>query len=139
MTAEGLTEKQRRFVEEYAKNGFQDAKRAALEAGYSREVARNAYREILGSTSVTEEIQRIKLTMTAELQDRLLSEAEEAVKALAETVRNGKGGVRVAAAREILDRCGIIRTERREQMQGPVEIRVVEYEDPIERYEDRGE
>jgi len=124
-----LTERQQAFVEEFARNRFTNAKDAALKAGYSEETAANAYRAVLGSATVRDEIGRLKEALMTELQDRLLSEAEEAVKALVEIVRNGEAGYspRIAAAREILDRCGIIRTERVEKIQGPVKI-LVTYE-----------
>ena len=120
-----LTDLQQRFIEEYARGGFANARQAALAAGYSESVADNAHREILGSTTVAEEIAELKEALTSELKGRLLHEAEAAVKALAEVLRSGTDSARVSAAREILDRCGIVRVEGREQVTGPTTIHVV--------------
>lgn len=124
MTQE-LTALQRRFIEEYVRGGFANARQAALAAGYSESVADNAHREILGSTTVAEEISELKEALASELKGRLLHEAEAAVKALGEVLRTGKDSARVSAAREILDRCGVIRVDRHEQTIGPHTVRVV--------------
>lgn len=107
--ADGLTKLQKRFIEEYTRNGFRNAKGAALKAGYSDNTADEAWRAVLGSDTVREEIEKIKEEIRQRLRDCLVSEAEKSVEILVK-IRDSKkspAGVRVAAAKDILDRAEV--------------------------------
>lgn len=120
--ADGLTKLQKRFIEEYLRTG--NARQSAITAGYSEQTADNATLDILGSISVRQEIDRRQEMIRKAYVDKLVKGGEKAIKALLEVAENGKHGARVAAAREILDRIGVIRTERREltgKDGGPIE------------------
>lgn len=77
-----LTDKQKRFVEEYCSNGF-NATQAALSAGYSEKTASHIGSENLGKPDIQKAVSEFMskatkkaLITTEDLVERLLSEAE---------------------------------------------------------------
>lgn len=97
------TPKQKKFLTLYAKNDFRDSREIASKAGIN---ASDYYRLI---TSLKDDIVEIAGAM-------LLGAAPEAALALS-GILNGKeydpgNGVRLNAAKEILDRVGIVKEER---------------------------
>jgi phage terminase small subunit len=107
--ADGLTDLQRRFVEEYARNGFTNAADAARKAGYTENTAENAYRAILGSATVREEVNRLKEGLRAELRDRLVGEASKSLEVVREIRDEGTDErARLAAAKDLLDRADLV-------------------------------
>lgn len=77
-----LTDKQRRFVEEYCSNGF-NATKAAIAAGYSEKGARQVASDTLAKTYVQDAVQEFMsratkkaLVTTEMLVEKLLNESE---------------------------------------------------------------
>lgn len=74
--AEGLTDKQHRFCEEYLANGY-NATQAAISAGYSEDTARSIGAENLTKPDIKDYIETRKKEILARLkvnQDRILQE-----------------------------------------------------------------
>jgi len=97
------TEKQRKFLEEYAKNDFRDARKCLVAAGYS---AKNTS---VALTSLKPDIQEIA-------QSLLLEAAPSAARSLVSIIESDKplpaSDHKIKAAKEILDRAGIVKPER---------------------------
>ena len=131
MGERGLTEEQRRFVEEYIANGFKDAKNCALRAGYAESVAVNAYREVLGSPTVRKAIDEAKEIFTKAARDRISGHANDAIDALVESLQSNfatSAGAKVSAAKALLEMAGIgqpIRVEHTGKDGGPIEHKIV--------------
>jgi phage terminase small subunit len=127
---DALTDMQQRFVEEYVRGGFRNARQAAIDAGYAGSVADNAHREILGSATVRLAVDSAKESAKRVLQDKLAGHADEAIDALVETMAMNSpntAGAKVAAAKSLLELAGVGAPKRIEQT-GPRHI-VVTYED----------
>lgn len=93
------TAKQKKFLTLYANNEFQDSRKCAEEAGYPS----TAYHKMI--VSLKEDIKEIASAM-------LLGAAPEAAGTLIEALSSGKvGSGKIAAAKEVLDRVGIVKQE----------------------------
>lgn len=79
-----LTDKQRRFADEYVANGF-NATQAAIKAGYSKKTARK-----IGSENLTKPaIQEYIAERTAAYEESLVAKGEEVLQFLTEVMRGG--------------------------------------------------
>ena len=100
-----LTDKQRRFVEEYCSNGF-NATKAATTAGYSEKTAKQMGCENLSKPDVQEEIQKFMSKAT----DKALVTVDELVQMLLrEAEYFGEGAshsARIAAVKTLTDYTG---------------------------------
>ena len=106
---EGLTDLQRRFVEEYVANGFKDAKNAALRAGYAGSFADNAYKMVTGSPSVRSAINEAKDAFQEECRDELVGAAQGAIRALRAVIDDvvAPHSAKVTAAKAIIEMSGV--------------------------------
>lgn len=100
-----LTDKQRRFVEEYCSNGF-NATRAAISAGYSEKTAKDMGCENLAKPNIQEGIQAFMSKATK----KALITTEDIVKRLVEESEYmGEGSshsARIAALKTLTDYTG---------------------------------
>lgn len=100
-----LTDKQRRFVEEYCSNGF-NATKAAIAAGYSEKTASHIGSENLGKPDIQQAVQDFMNTAS----EKALVTTEWIVKRLAEEAEYyGEGathGARITALKTLTDYTG---------------------------------
>lgn len=100
-----LTDKQRRFVEEYCSNGF-NATRAAIAAGYSEHTASQTGSETLGKPYIQEAVQEFM----SKAAEKALCTTEDVVRGLmneAEYLGEGSThGARVSAWKALSDYTG---------------------------------
>ena len=125
---DGLTELQLKFVEEYVRDGCRNARQAALLAGYSKETADNAHRDILGSIPVKAAVDEAADVIRRTFMHRLTVEAGPRAVATLLAVLNdntASPSARLAAARDVLDRIGVGRIDTSTKTQQPTAIRVV--------------
>ena len=85
-----LTDKQRRFADEYLANGF-NATEAAVAAGYSRKTARKIGSDNLRKPAVREYLDK----RTAEIEDDLIAKGDEVMKYLTRVMRGREPEQRV--------------------------------------------
>lgn len=79
-----LTDKQRRFVDEYIANGF-NATQAAIKAGYSKKTARKMASENLAKPAIQEYLAE----RTAAYEESLVAKGDEVLQFLTEVMRGG--------------------------------------------------
>jgi len=96
------TPKQKKFLKLLVKNDFKDAAKCAKDAGY-----KNNYWQLI--SSLKEDIKEISEAM-------LLGSSPEAAKAMTDILSSDKpianAAVKLSAARDVLDRSGIIKEEK---------------------------
>jgi phage terminase small subunit len=123
-----LTDKQKRFVQEYMKDSC--ASRAAVRAGYSERAASEIGYQLLQKTSVLEVIQSLQDEIQQQLRVGFFLDAMTARKVLRDILDNPKSTDRdkIAAAKDLLDRAGFKPAEKRELSGSgnPVEIMFVD-------------
>jgi phage terminase small subunit len=123
-----LTDKQKRFVQEYMKDSC--ASRAAVRAGYSERAASEIGYQLLQKTSVLEAIQSLQDEIQQQLRVGFFLDAMTARKVLRDILDNPKSTDRdkIAAAKDLLDRAGFKPAEKRELSGSgnPVEIMFVD-------------
>lgn len=90
--------KQKKFLAVYAKNNFQDSRKCAEEAGYPT----SAYHSLIAS--LKDDIKNIANSM-------LLGAAPEAANTLVDALHGGGNSNKLLAAKEVLDRVGIVKPE----------------------------
>ncbi len=97
-----LTDKQRRFVEEYCGNGF-NATKAAASAGYSQKTAKQMGTENLAKPIIQEHIQEFM----SEATEKALVTTEDIVKGLYDIAQHGESeSARVSAYKTLTDYTG---------------------------------
>ena len=97
-----LTDKQRRFVEEYCANGF-NATQACIAAGYSRKTAKDIASENLAKPYIQDAIQEFMAKAT----DKAIVTTQDIVKGLYEIATQGElESARVSAYKTLTDYTG---------------------------------
>ena len=97
-----LTDKQRRFVEEYCSNGF-NATQAGISAGYSKKTAQEQTSRLLSKVIIQEYIQNFMAKAT----DKALVTTEDIVRGLYKIAQKGEtDSARVSAYKVLTDYTG---------------------------------
>ena len=99
-----MTPKQIRFINEYLIDS--NATQAAIRAGYSKKTAYSIGQENLKKPEIKRKIYEEFEALHNIHRSMLIIAGEEAIRALSEIVKSGKGVARVQAANSILDRSG---------------------------------
>jgi len=100
-----LTDKQRRFIEEYCSNGF-NATQAAISAGYSKNTASETGSENLGKPQIQQAVQEF---MSKATEKALITTEGLVEKLLAEAEYDGEGAshsARISALKTLTDYTG---------------------------------
>lgn len=111
---ENLTELQKKFIEEYLKDG--NATQAAIRAGYSEKTAyRSGYRNVKNG-QIQEELRKRRNEIRDQLQQQFTSDAVVARKVLYDIMNDEEANehARLKAATDFLDRAGFKPTEKME-------------------------
>lgn len=109
-----LTERQRRFVEEYVVDG--NVMQAALRAGYSQNYAKANSYKLLDNGGISEGIAKEQARREKQLRQRFAIDAEEARKVMFQLMKDegAPESVRLSAAKDFLDRAGYKPIEKQE-------------------------
>lgn len=109
-----LTERQRRFVEEYVVDG--NVMQAALRAGYSQSYAKANSYKLLDNGGISEGIAKEQARREKQLRQRFAIDAEEARKVMFQLMKDESApeNVRLSAAKDFLDRAGYKPIEKQE-------------------------
>ena len=121
-----LSEKQRRFVEEYIKD--YNATQAALRAGYSKKTASTSGYRNTKNDEIKEAIQERQNEIRNQLQQQFSSDAVVARKIMFDIMRDDEApeNVRLSAAKDFLDRAGYKPVDKSEvENTGDLGIKVV--------------
>lgn len=101
-----LNERQLKFAERYVETGKKQ--QSAIDAGYAEAGAHVTASELLKNPKVQEAIQELREARQADMRNRFVTEAENAMKVMLEIMNDPeeKGQTRYNAAKDILDRAG---------------------------------
>lgn len=128
-----LSEKQRRFVEEYIKD--YNATQAALRAGYSKKTASTSGYRNTKNDEIKEAIQERQNEIRNQLQQQFSSDAVVARKIMFDIMQDDDApeNVRLSAAKDFLDRAGYKPVDKSEvENSGDLGIKVVWADDDDE-------
>lgn len=123
---EKLTERQRRFVDEYIITG--NAMQSAIKAGYSKKYAKANSYKLLDNSGIKESIEIERKRAEKHLRERFSFDAEIARDVLFQLMndKDVPDNVRLSAAKDFLDRAGHKPVERQEvETNGNLGIKVV--------------
>lgn len=121
----GLTERQRKFVEEYVLDG--NAMQSAIRAGYSKSYAKANSYKLLDNVGIQKAIEEKQAIMEKQLRQRFALDAEQARKIMFQLMNDPDTPeqVRLSAAKDFLDRAGYKPVEKQDVNQtGDIGIEV---------------
>lgn len=133
----GLTDRQKRFVEEYVIDG--NAMQAAIRAGYAKSYAKANSYKLLDNVGISDAIALEQDKREKQLRQRFAIDAEEARKIMFQLMKSDDTpeNVRLSAAKDFLDRAGFKPVEKQETMLNG-DLSIADKADVIEKYLKRG-
>lgn len=99
-----LTHKQRLFIDEYLQT--KNATEAAKKAGYSEKTSGSLGHRLLHTPEIKKEIDKQLDEIHEAQRQRLILMSEQAIDALRDVMKEGRGLAKVNAANSVLDRSG---------------------------------
>ena len=116
----GLTKGMRRFVTAYIANGYENATKAAIEAGYSPKTAHVKGSQLLADEAVKSALAKAQASREQAIRQRMRARADRAINLLQAIIDDETAAPRdrINAANSLLDRCGYKATERIEASVG---------------------
>lgn len=126
----GLTKGMQRFVDAYIANGYENATKAAIDAGYSPKTAQVKGSQLMADEAVKKALAKAQATRDQAVRQRMRARAERAIAVLNAIMDdpNATDRDKISAANSLLDRSGYKATERIEATVGggetPVSVKL---------------